>query len=250
MILYTAESGINGKKFSRLTGNEIAAFRFSAAEQMAIHQLVKSLTFEVRATYCGARKCKGACASVYMYAQQYKAAYSPEHSKSIWFDDGSDDLQIALVFEEKSFALEFQTFLEQLYMNSLTVKLGGISVRDEVELVYVPNLKYVRLAHYEASDFDSPIQSLEELSAVQSVDSSLSVSNPLTQLQSIEHPELFNFHRPIKCHIKPRKSFSELSSNENNLLLMSRNFHDCFDGMMTQDHETGKVDIPMIAIKT
>lgn len=77
----------------------------------------------------------------------------------------------------------------------------------------------------------------------------VSKNSPLAQLQSIERPEVFTVNRLIKCHIKPRKDFKELINNENNLLLMRRNFHDYFDGMMTIDTETGNIDIPLIAIK-
>ena len=93
------------------------------------------------------------------------------------------------------------------------------------------------LSYYDATDSESPIQTLEELAVVPSSESNvsaLSKNSPLAQLQRIERPDVFaNYDRPIKCHIKPRKDFKELINNENNLLAMSRNFYNFFDVMMT-----------------
>lgn len=110
----------------------------------------------------------------------------------------------------------------------------------------------MRLSDYDATDSESPIQTLEELAVVPSSESNvsaLSMNSPLAQLQMIERPEVFTCSRPIKCHIKPKKDFKKLINDENNILAMSRNFHDYFDGMMTVDCETGNIDIPLIAIK-
>lgn len=97
--------------------------------------------------------------------------------------------------------------------------------------------------------FKHLIGELAVVSSSESHVSAVSKNSPLAQLQSIERPEVFTVNRLIKCHIKPRKDFKELINNENNLLLMRRNFHDYFDGMMTIDTETGNIDIPLIAIK-
>lgn len=135
----------------------------------------------------------------------------------------------------------------------MIVQCDEIAVEDKkVTYVVESDLKEVHLSDYDPTDSASPIQTLEELAVALSSEShvsALSKNSPLAQLQRIERPEVFAYNRPIKCHIKPRKDFMELINNENNLLAMSRNLHDYFDGIMTEDRETGNIDIPLIAIK-
>ena len=218
---------------------------------MAISELVESLTFEVRATYHGAKRMKGIRASMYRYAEQHKACYSPEYEKSIWYDNGNDDLQIALVFENKLLALTFLTFLAQLYLSNPSVKQDDISVRQEVEVVYVADLKYVRLEQYVGREYESSIQSLEEFSGVQSVHSSLSVdsyvSSSLAQFQSIEVPD--SYTDPYCLHIKPKSKFPLFANNESNKIAASWLFHQFFDGMKTVDVVSGEPAVPLIALK-
>ena len=217
---------------------------------MAISELVESLTFEVRATYHGVKRMKGIRASMYRYAEQHKACYSPEYEKSIWYDNGNDDLQIALVFKNEELALTFLTFLAQLYLSNPSVKQDDISVRQEVEVVYVADLKYVRLEQYVGSEYESPIQSLEEFSGVRSVHSSLSMdscSGPLAQFQCLEVINSNTF--PYRCHIKPKSKFKLLASNESNMIAASWLFHQYFDGLNTQDVVSGMQNVPLIALK-
>ena len=90
---------------------------------------------------------------------------------------------------------------------------------------------------------DSHMTSLQCLASSQC--SALSMPTPLGQLQSTKRPEVFLHHCPVKCHIKPRK----FKDYDNNLLALSRNFHDNFDGMMTTDPKSGAADVPLSAIK-
>ena len=46
------------------------------------------------------------------------------------------------------------------------MKQGDISVRRELEVVFVPELMRVSLQDYVAEDSESPVQSLEEYSGV------------------------------------------------------------------------------------
>ena len=193
----------------------------------------------------GAKKREGIRGSVY---------YSLDRSKSIFYND-SNDLHINLLFCDKGKAESFRTFLGQWYLNNpMAVQYGDVSVQHDMEVVYVAksNLERVFLSDYTATESESPVQTLEELAAVPSSSdshfSALSMSTPLAQLQSVERPEMFSHLRPVKCHIKPRR-FKELLNDDNNLLAMSRVFHDCFDGMMTNDQKSGVEDVPLFAIK-
>ena len=205
-----------------------------------------------KGNYHGAKKSLGIRASVYRYAEQHQACYSQEHSKSIWYDSGSDDLQIALVFENKSLALKFRTFLAQFYLSSPAVKQGDITVQEvEVVHVHVADLKHVDFNKYDASESESPFQSLEEFSSVRSLQSSSlsvsSVASPLALFQSLE--ELNPNIRPYRCHIKPQSQFKNLKDNESNILACSWLFHQYLDGVNTEDSVSGESDVPLVAVK-
>ncbi len=163
------------------------------------------------------------------------------------------------MFRELAEAKSFAVFLGHWYFNNpIFVQHGDISVQDSQKVVYVveSNLRAVRLVDYNASDTEFPISSLKELhGAVTSSEShvsAFSLTSPLAQFQCIERSELFDCSRPIKCHIIPKSKCEEeegLKTDDNNLLAMSRDFHDYFDGMMTTDVNTGISDVPLIAVK-
>ena len=232
-----------------LNSMQITQLGFTIREAVLINRLVRSLYFEVRAAYHGAKVRKGIRASMYRYAEEHGACYLPNNEKSIWYDDGSNDLQIALVFEKKEFARAFQTFLTQSYLNNPMVRQGDIAVREELNVIYVATHKQVFLTHYDAAEYDSPLASLEEFMGVPPSHSSLSVAsatNPLVQFQSIE--TLISGTRPYRCHIKPQSKFGGLAKNDNNVIFGSWLFHQYFDGLQTEDI-TGTHNIPQIALR-
>lgn len=127
-------------------------------------------------------------------------------------------------------------------------------VEEGTRILNIPesSLEKVRLSHYNGSEYDSPVQSLEAFSTVSSSDlSTASVSSDLVTYQCLENTKQFAQTRPYKCHIKPRKKCknSKLESSEDNIITATHHFHQYFDGMNTEDHKTGVFDIPMIAIK-
>ena len=256
LLIFVIDANITGELVLLLELSTLMTLGYTLQESLRIVGLVKSLVkcFEVRAKYIGAKNKKGIRGTIYKCAQEHKACYSLERSKSIYYDGSSNDLKIALLFRERGEADSFCVFLSHWYFNNpLTVQPGDVVIEDK-KVMYVAesDLNKVLLSEYVPTDSESPIQTLEELAVVSSSEShvsAVSMNSPLAQLQSIERPEVFTHNRPIKCHIKPRKDFKELINNENNLLLMSRNFHDYFDGVMTADPETGNIDIPLIAIK-
>ena len=179
--------------------------------------------FEVRAKYIGAKKKKGVRGTVYRHAQQHGACYSRERSQSIFYNDDGD-LQIVLLFRERSSAASFCTFLDQWYLNNpMVVKYGDVVLDDMKVLYSLIELEDVMLSHYTAAESDSPVQTLEELCSVPTSDShvsALSLSTPVARFQCLELPEVFTHCHPIKCHIKPRS----VLNNDDNLLAMSMTF--------------------------
>jgi len=135
---------------------------------------------------------KGIRSSVYRHSEVHQAYYSLDHSKSIWYNEGSDDLQIALLFDSEDKAKSFRTFLDHWYLNNpMVVKPSDVSVVRDVKEVCVAksDLKDVILSDCEGSEYDSPIQTLADFQAVQSSSySTISEDHALAQFQSIEQP--------------------------------------------------------------
>ena len=125
---------------------------------------------------------------MYRYAEQHNAFYCPENAKAIWYDDGSNDLQIAVVFETEALAKDFQTFLTQLYLDNPTVQQGDIDVRAMI-VVYVAKRQYVLLAHYDGWEYEFPVASLESFTSIRSLSpastlSLISSTDPLVRCRS------------------------------------------------------------------
>ena len=111
-------------------------------------------------------------------------------------------------------------------------------------------MECVKLAHYTATESDSPVQTLEELRTVPTLDSAevsaLSFSTPVAQFQCIECPELFLLRHPVKCRIKSQCWFKELKNNDNNLFACNEQRISC---MTTIDQKSGDNNMPLFAIK-
>ena len=194
----------------------------------------------MQATYFGAKKLKGIRAAVYLNAMRYNACYSLDRSKSIWYDDDSDDLQIALLFKSEA---EANTFLSLWHMdNPLVVQNDAISVLEKMDVVPVAEseLCYVLIRHYECGNTDSPIQTLAEFRGLPSSTntslSAVSLSDPVVQFQCIENLSAFGRVKPYRCHIKAKEKFKALKDNDNNIISGSWTpFHQCFGGLNTED---------------
>ena len=208
----------------------------------------------MRATYKGAKTKKRIRASVYRIAQSHGACYSVG-KKSIWYEDGSNDLNICLVFWSRDKAIDFWSFLCQWHLdNPFVVNDGDVSaVKPKVVYIDDKDLTQVELADYEGSEFDSPLGTLEEaksaMSSLSDTASDVLLSSPLAQYQSIEKLSRFEMFRPYRCHIISKAKSSNLANEENNQFALTWELHQAFDGLNTIDTESGLIDIPLIAIK-
>ena len=201
---------------------------------------------------------KGIRAAVYRNAEEHLACYSLNHFRSIWYDEGSDNLQIILLFDNKDKARQFRTFLDHWYLNNpMAIKSGDVLVKEEIATVHIPsshNLRDVHLRDYVAETSDSPVQSLLDFMTLpSSVSSAVSVvsdmDDPLHKYQSLEHPQEFieTGTKPYHCHIKPKTKFAKLANESNNQLAATWLFHLWFDGINTfMDEEE---NIPMLALR-
>ena len=218
----------------------------------------KRICFQVEAKIIGAKKMKGIRAAVYRSAEEHLAFYSLNHSRSIWYDDGSVNLQITLLFKNEDNALRFRTFLDHWYLNNpIAIKFGDVLVEKEIVTVHVPsshNLVAVQLSDYMAETSDSPVQSfLEFMTLPSSVSSAVSVvsdmDDPLYKYQSLERPQEFSETgtKPYRCHLKPKAKFAKLANESNNQLAGTWLFHQWLDGLHTFADE--EVDVPILALR-
>lgn len=201
---------------------------------------------------------KGIRAAVYRNAEEHLACYSLNHSRSIWYNEGSEDLQITLLFDNKDSARRFRTFLDHWYLNNpMAIKSGDVLVGNEIATVHIPssqNLRDVRLTDYVTEMSDSPVQSfLEFMTLPSSVSSTVSVvsdmDDPLYKYQCLERPQEFveTGTKPYRCHLKPKARFAKLANEFNNQLAGTWLFHQWLDGLHTCVDDDN--DIPILAIR-
>ena len=201
---------------------------------------------------------KGIRAAVYRNAEEHLAFYSLNHSRSIWYDDGSENLQITLLFKNEDNALRFRTFLDHWYLNNpMAIRFGDVLVEKEIATVHVPsshNLVAVQLSDYMAETSDSPVQSfLEFMTLPSSVSSAVSIvsdmDDPLYKYQSLERPQEFSETgtKPYRCHLKSKAKFAKLANESNNQLAGTWLFHQWLDGLHTFADEED--DVPILALR-
>jgi hypothetical protein len=188
-------------------------------------------------------------AAVYMMAQQHSGLYNPwDKTQTIHYSSDSDNLHIALLFEEKSSAATFHTSLSQWHLdNPLVVQPHTVSVDRLLVEMYVESseLNRVLLSDYEDADSESPVQSLEAFPGLPCSNISVvSQTDPLALFQSIEKPECFRTCKAYKMHLKSQSKYSDIADDTNNMLAGSWTpLHQLFDGLNTTE------EVPMVAIK-
>ena len=83
----------------------------------------------MKARFVGAKRKKGVCGAVYQEAEAKGAGYMPHPQKSTWHDNGSDDLQISLLFHDYQSCLQFHSFLSQWHLtNPIVVTHGEVLI--------------------------------------------------------------------------------------------------------------------------
>jgi hypothetical protein len=248
---------INGSRFMVLDAGLLAGIlKLPVADTTFILSLKESIVecYGVSAKYRNAKHRRGVRAALYKWAQEHNACYSPtDRSRSIWYDDESTDLNIALWFKEETKAGDFCCFLSTWHQkNPIFVKSGDVTVEEKIEtmLVEKDELSAVRLSHYAAGDSESPVQSLDEFDACKSSTCSVvSLDAPLVQFQSFEDRDTLRGYRPYVCHVKPKAKFEALKNKEYNTIAASWHFHQMFDGLNTEDLKTGEHDLPLLAVR-
>jgi hypothetical protein len=179
---------------------------------------------------------KGYRATIFKCAQDCKAHYSLEgKNKSIFYDEGSTDLKICLLFHSVESAQDFQNNLSNFQFQHPS--FGSKIVLDEnikeVDVEILPNRVFY--SHYQAGDTDSPpFLTLNDILSSHSTSLLSNNGNPELALQSLEDLAKFKYLKCFKCHIVPA-TVKEHSKNPDNIIYGSWMFHQYFDALNTEN---------------
>jgi len=152
------------------------------------------------------------------------------------------DLTIRLAFESKHDAMGFQTALAEWRSSLHSVEVNIDKKIETIDAIAEP--ERVFFSDYEPKDSDSPVNTLADIKGPGSVSSPGSVclpSDPLTEFQSIERPNLFFSLGAYKMHLLDKAKGGK--PDDNNLMAGSLALHQCFDGLKTTK------GIPLVAIR-
>ena len=201
----------------------------------------------ISASLKDAKKSKGYRASIYKCAQDCIAYYSPNgEDKSIFYAEGSADLQIHLSFLDRTEARIFQNklldfgFMHPHFNEKLVIS-------EEIPIINVIDLpRRIFYQHYHPMDnHESPDMSLNDILSVSDSIASLS-SDPSLSLQAVEDPVVINSFgsKWYRCHLISRK-VRQYKYDPDNVIYASGIFHQLFDGSNT----TGRNSIPLVGIR-
>ena len=209
-----------------------------------------NIFFCVRAKIIGSKTKKGIRCGMYYRAYVNHGFYYGTKEKTFWYEEGSDDLNICVLFKAEESAMSFHSELGTLCLNHRFLGLGREDVEverkiEEIELDEEP--ERIMFNDYDGSETDSPLQDLRyfqgSVSSL-SLEGGVSWDDPKLLYMGLERPELFETSRSYKIHIKPKSSFPKLKNDENNIFYGSwTHFHQFYDGMNVVD------EIPTMVIK-
>eukprot|EP01028_Stygiella_incarcerata_P008409 TRINITY_DN365_c2_g1_i11.p2 TRINITY_DN365_c2_g1~~TRINITY_DN365_c2_g1_i11.p2 ORF type:complete len:413 (+),score=111.24 TRINITY_DN365_c2_g1_i11:105-1343(+) len=201
-----------------------------------------NIFFCVRAKIIGSKTKKGIRCGMYYRASVNHGFYYGTKEKTFWYEEGSDDLNICVLFKAEESAMSFHSELGTLCLNHRFLGLGREDVEverkiEEIELDEQP--VRIMFNDYDGSETDSPLQDLRDFQgsvSSLSLEGGVSWDDPKLLYMGLERPELFDAYSAYKIHIKPKSSFPMLKNDENNILYGSWTpFHQFYDGMNVED---------------
>jgi hypothetical protein len=191
--------------------------------------------FKVQASILDSKKSKGYRSSIYRCAQHCLAYFSLEgERRSIYYDEGSSDLSINLLFASREKAELFQNeLLNFAYLHPhFGEKLRLDKAITDVEVLSQPERIFHR--DYISSDNDeSPEMSLNDILQNPSV-SAVTIGNSAFNLQALEEERIVRQFdsKWYKCHFISATN-KKYNKNPNNIMYASHSFHQLFDGLNT-----------------
>jgi len=197
----------------------------------------KETYFQVQATLVDSKKCKGYRGSLFKCAQHCLAYHSLEGDKrSIFYQEGSSNLSIRLLFASREKAEIFQNELFNFgYLHShFREKLRMEENISEIEAVVQPARVFHH--HYMSADnTESPEMSLNDVFPTSPSVSAISIGKePRCSLQAIEEERIVRQFdsKWYKCHLISGTN-KKFVNNHDNVIFASGTFHQLFDGLNT-----------------
>ncbi len=182
------------------------------------------------------KSSKGYRATIYKCAQDCKAYYGLDgRNKSIYYEDGSNDLTIRLLFATIESGRDFQNSLSNFCFQhpSFSRKLSFEEILVPVTFEGVSNPVFYQ--HYRNEDSDSPpFLSLNDILSSHSESVLSNNGDPERALQSLEDLTKMPHVKCYKCHLISSQ-VKEHSHNPDNCIYGSWLFHQYFDALNTED---------------
>jgi hypothetical protein len=174
---------------------------------------------------------------IYAEAAKYLAFAREGAADGIYYINS--DLHISLVFRELNQLLYFQNSVHESGAESDSITTLGRSAVTDLKRVFASDY------HHLSTD-GSPACTGFSVSSPTEV---VSVITPANELRMIESPSIptFKNQKFEKCHLIPRKK-RKLQNNDDNILLMSREMHENFDGINMKCMKTPTVAIEPISV--
>ena len=176
----------------------------------------------------------------------YSAMDSADKGSSIYYENS--DLSVNLLFDKRDSCPQFlSTLYETLKYYQFATEMIYDEEFKEVAVAVLP--QFVLHMHYNTKD--SPDS--DEFSVAVTVRTHISLFTGATDeavLLMVENPNLVDFVglQPYRCHLMNQADFDHEKNNPNNILLLSWNLHQRFDGLKTiGDHLTPQIAISFVA---
>jgi hypothetical protein len=196
--------------------------------------------YQTEAILRDSKKTKGYRASMFRTAQHCLAYYALEGlERTIFYEEGSSDLMIRLLFTSRRDAELFQNelldfaFLHPHFRETLTMEENVKEI--EAEAGYQPIRVFY--SHYHTEDnTESPEMSLNDVSPTSPSASVVSISHdPSFALQALEEERIIRQFdsKWYKCHLISR-TVGEYKNDLDNIIYASHTFHQLFDGLNTE----------------
>lgn len=211
-------------------------------EQYVVPTLTKKRTrdvvYRVGAIVKGAKQSKGARGNVYKFLQKHQGYYSEKAGIEISYEEDSDDLRVIAYFRDISHACEFQNALSEWEIHKHLANLDGVDINPSTpEEMDMPNdLERILQQGYDPGDSESPCHTIADLRSYHlsvPVTEPVESNNPLAKYQSVDKIPLGV--KQYKCHLHDKAKNKKLQNNENNMVAASWYFHQCLDGLNTDE---------------
>ena len=189
----------------------------------------------MNASVTDSKTSKGYRASMYKSAQDCHAYYSQHgRDKTIYYEEGSSDLSVYLLFATRSYAEDFQNALTNFAVNHSRFQSKLTIERNIIQVELIDEPSRVFYIDYKSEDNnDSPYMSLNDILSDSCSVISLSHDPSLT-LQALEDVHVVTNlgSKWYKCHLISAKN-KEYAKDPDNVIYASWGFHQQLDGLNT-----------------